>query len=749
VTGACSEAGAARAPGGRIELWAGAECTVNRVADRFFDQLVRTGHDVRLDDMDRIAALGVSACRFPVLWERVSDAAVTRLDFDWCDVRLDRLRILQVRPVFGLVHHGSGPYGTDLRAQSFVEGLARYAEQVARRYPWVTDFTPVNEPVTTARFSALYGHWYPHARDTAAFFRALVTEVLATRAAMAAIRRITPHARLVQTEDAGHTFSTPPLAYQASYENQRRRLGLDLLTGKVDQSHPLRRHLVAGGIDPSTLDELVAHPCPPDIIGLNYYVTSDRFLDHRIQRYPEHCRGGNERQRYADVEAVRVAGVEILGHRRVLLDWFRRYRIPVALTEVHLACTREQQLRWFLEAWHGAKEARLAGADVRAVTAWAIFGAFDWDSLVTHSRGSYESGVFDIRARAPRETAMTEMMRCLSKMDKYHHAATCAVGWWRSDSRVLYRKESSGTRTRGPCAGPPLVIVGTSLLAEGLRSACDHRGLPRATESLLERNHDSGAAPWAVILAPDLVTYGRRAITRALRTELERAARLAAYCSRRGIPMAVFSTEAVFDGRKECPYSEGDETRPVSVLGLALRTLERATLQSGKRAVVFRSGPLFDWPGDSDPVTQLMRRLYRGQPVWLPDDELVSPTFAPDCIDAALDLLIDGENGVLHLANPGATTLFELVRTLARRAGVSTERLARCARLRRGSAAEPRIRALLSARISMLRPLVIRLESYFEACRWRGDALTAGGSATMEANPVPPSEPFRETHPDA
>ena len=44
-----------------MELWAGVECTVNRVGDRYGDQLARSGHDARDDDLDRLAALGVAA----------------------------------------------------------------------------------------------------------------------------------------------------------------------------------------------------------------------------------------------------------------------------------------------------------------------------------------------------------------------------------------------------------------------------------------------------------------------------------------------------------------------------------------------------------------------------------------------------------------------------------------------------------------------------------------------------------------
>jgi dTDP-4-dehydrorhamnose reductase len=109
---------------------------------------------------------------------------------------------------------------------------------VARRYPAIDMFTPINEPLTTARFSCLYGHWYPHRKDTASFLRALVNECYGTALAMRAIRRITPHARLIQTEDVGKTFSTPLLRPQAEYENERRWLSLDLLCGRVDRHHP-------------------------------------------------------------------------------------------------------------------------------------------------------------------------------------------------------------------------------------------------------------------------------------------------------------------------------------------------------------------------------------------------------------------------------------------------------------------------------------------------------------------------------
>src|SRR5918997_5033171 len=145
-----------------LELWGGVECTGARVGDGYLDQIRRSGHQGRLEDLDLIANLGLRAIRYPVLWERVAPHGLESADWSWTDERLGRLRELGIRPIVGLVHHGSGPRHTSLVDPSFAEGLAEFARAVAERYPWVDAYTPVNEPLTTARFSGLYGHWYPH-----------------------------------------------------------------------------------------------------------------------------------------------------------------------------------------------------------------------------------------------------------------------------------------------------------------------------------------------------------------------------------------------------------------------------------------------------------------------------------------------------------------------------------------------------------------------------------------------------------
>jgi dTDP-4-dehydrorhamnose reductase len=424
-----------------IEVWAGVECTVNRVGDRYFDQSEMTGHARRVEDIDLLADLGVTAVRYPVLWERIAPDGLERADWRWTDERLERLRGRGVEPIAGLLHHGSGPLTTSLLDDRLPERLAEFARAVAQRYPWLRRFTPVNEPLTTGRFSALYGHWYPHAHDDRSFIRAVLVQCRATVLAMRAIREVIPEAVLIQTEDLGHTSSTPLLEYQAAFENERRWLSLDLLCGHIDAAHPLWRWLTRNGADDAELRwfaDAAQGGETPGIIGMNYYLTSERYLDEHIDRYPAQYTGGNGRHAYADVEVVRVHRQELMGHQSVLEQAWERYGLPVALTEVHLGCTRDEQLRWLMRAWDGAHEARASGVDVRAITPWAAFGSMDWSSLVTQANGDYEPGLFDARSVPPRPTALALALAQLARGERPIHPVLAEPGWWERPERFHY-----------------------------------------------------------------------------------------------------------------------------------------------------------------------------------------------------------------------------------------------------------------------------------------------------------------------
>jgi dTDP-4-dehydrorhamnose reductase len=649
---------------------------------------------------------------------------------------MDSLRRLQLMPIVGLVHHGSGPSYTNLLHPEFPEKLATYAGAVARRYPWVSAYTPVNEPLTTARFSCLYGHWYPHLRDALVFARALLLQCRATILAMRAIRNVNSAARLVQTEDLGKTFSTPTLAYQAEFENERRWLTFDLLCGRVVPDTPMWKYFRWLGVPPSELEWFVENQTTPDVLGVNHYLTSERFLDERVIRYPARFGGGNGRHVYADVEAVRVCAEGVAGPKAILREVWERYHLPLAITEVHLGCTREEQLRWLNEVWNAAIESRAEDVDVRAVTAWAAFGAFDWDSLLTRNNGSYEPGVFDLRSPAPRPTAIASLIQTVNSGQTFDHPALDAPGWWHRFDRLCYppvtRRDqgfaaSVGTIKSSGEASRPLLITGaTGTLGQAFARICGKRGLAyhllsRAHLDIAEQASVRAAldqyTPWAIINAAGYVRVDDAEAESEIcwRENVTGPVSLARECARRELPLVTFSSDFVFDGLKKTPYIESDVASPLNVYGKSKAEAEVRVLDEFSAALVIRTSAFFG-PWDSfNFVHSVLDNLSNGKSFVAPADISISPTYVPDLVNAALDLLIDAEQGVWHLANPTVMTWAEFARLVASKAGYDSARIECRSSESLGLAARrPVFTPLLSERGNFMPSIEDSLERFFQ-----------------------------------
>jgi dTDP-4-dehydrorhamnose reductase len=673
-------------PNREIELWAGIECTVNRVqdgaGDRYVDQLELSGHAARDADLDLLAWLGVPVVRYPVLWERVAPDGLDSARWDWVDRRLSRLRELGIRPIAGLLHHGSGPPSTSLLDPGFPQALARYARAVAERHPWVTDWTPVNEPLTTARFTTMYGHWHPHRRSFPDFVRAVVNQCRAVALAMAEIRSVVPGARLIQTEDVSRISSTPALAERAELDRGFRRLSLDLLCGLIGPEHPLWRDLLAAGADERELRAFRDDPCRVDLIGLNTYVTSDRFLDDRLERYPPALHGGDGTRRYVDVEAARVAESALAGHAALLEEAWQRYGRPLAITEVHLGCTRDEQLRWFAEAWTGARAARQRGADVRAVTAWSLLGSFGWERLVVDDRGAYEPGLYDLRAPEPRPTALAHAVRALAHGRAHDSPALDAPGWWRRPERVLFPAPVAIPPASASPEQRPIVVTGAGgTLGQALGQVCARRGLravllTRRELDVTDREAIDGVLerlrPWAVINAAGYVRVdeAERDPDRCWRENVTGAVTVAAAAHDVGARAVTFSSDLVFDGRSGSPYDENATPRPLSTYGRSKAVAEELVLTAVPDALVVRTAAFFGPWDPSNFVTVALETMSAGRTFAAAHDLTVSPTYVPDLADAVLDLLLDGAQGIWHVVNQGAVSWFELARRAADAAGL-------------------------------------------------------------------------------
>jgi dTDP-4-dehydrorhamnose reductase len=494
-----------------LEMWGGLECTLNRVKDRFVNQAEKNGHLNRLSDLQLFAELGLKKLRYPCLWEMVAPESLDHMDWSWLDERLGEMKRLGINPIAGFLHHGSGPRYTSLIDPELPQKMAIYARAFAQRYPWVEEYTPFNEINTTARFSCLYGHWYPHHKSDESYLKALIYQCQATALAMKEIRKINPQARLVQTDDMGKAQSTEELEYQRDFENERRWLAYDLLCGKVTEDHPLYNYFKSSGIDKKDLEWFEKNPCPPDIIGLNHYHLSNRFLDHRLELYPAWSHGTNGRDQYADVGAVDTGQAEPPTPEHILMEAWYRYQLPIAVTEVHTRGNRESQMRWLYQMWQSALRARDKGVEVRAITVWSLLGTYDWHNLCTKCEMFYESGVFDLRTvdGKPKATALAALVRDLATRGCSDSPLLEDEGIWKTQRRVLFGSATGAFSKIFHHRSRPILITGaTGTLGQAFARICgarniNYRLLKRSEMDIAAidnvRNVISEINPWAII----------------------------------------------------------------------------------------------------------------------------------------------------------------------------------------------------------------------------------------------------------
>lgn len=708
------------------DVWAGMECSINRIGDQFLDQLQLSGHYDRPDDIDRFAALGIKALQYPILWELHQPEKETVIDWDWTKSQLDKIQSHSITPIVGLVHHGSGPAFTNLLDEDFALGLSGFAKKVATQFPWLTYYKPVNEPLSTARFSGLYGFWYPHAKDDAVFVKILLNQLKAIVLSMEEIRKINPNAQLIQTEDLGKTYSTPTLQYQADFENHRRWLTYDILMGKLDSHHPLWDYFIGVGIPAKTLLFFQERPCPPDLLGVNHYVTSERFLDDDLSKYPTHLHGGNGRDAYVDVEAVRIQMDRPAGLKVLLQELQNRYAIDIALTEVHLHCTREEQLRWLKYTWETCTELNREGGRIKAFSVWALLGAYGWNKLLTRPDGDYESGIFDLRSPSPRPTALASFVTSLSSNQKFNHPVLKQKGWWQKENRFLHLA-SHNEYAFDSCPAPePLLIIGKNgALGRAFSLLCQQRGIKHRLLSRQEMDLCDVQSieknlklyrPWAVVNAAGYSRIDSAELEpqKCFDDNVVGVRNLARACKMFDIKMLTFSSSMVFDGMKNSPYLESDKVAPLNTYGRSKVEAEKIIVGAECQALVIRTSLFFSPWNQSHFVGEMVTSLQKNEPLFCPTNGFISPTYLPDLVHAALDLLIDDETGIWHLTNQGETNWIEFAREIARRTGHDTN-LIHSPAIRSVSLRAPRplYGILGSEKGIFLPPLTQALDHYF------------------------------------
>lgn len=111
-----------------------------------------------------------------------------------------------------------------------------------------------------------------------------------------------------------------------------------------------------------------------------------------------------------------------------------------------------------------------------------------------------------------------------------------------------------------------------------------------------------------------------------------------------------FSSDYVFDGKKNEEYLESDLKNPLSVYGYSKSLGEEHMLKENMNGVVIRTSWLFG-PAKLNFLNKIFNRTLAGETLNVVSDQIGKPTYTVDlakCVVENLDIL---DNGIYHLSN--------------------------------------------------------------------------------------------------
>jgi len=143
---------------------------------------------------------------------------------------------------------------------------------------------------------------------------------------------------------------------------------------------------------------------------------------------------------------------------------------------------------------------------------------------------------------------------------------------------------------------------------------------------------------------------------------------IALACRGKGIRIVHFSTDYIFDGRKETPYVEEDEPAPLNVYGASKLEGERFLQAFSDRWLLIRTAWLYGRNGKNF-VKTILEKAAAVKTLDVVDDQIGAPTYSWD-LSAAVQLLIEGgHEGLFHLTNRGRCSWHEFACKILQYAG--------------------------------------------------------------------------------
>jgi len=173
---------------------------------------------------------------------------------------------------------------------------------------------------------------------------------------------------------------------------------------------------------------------------------------------------------------------------------------------------------------------------------------------------------------------------------------------------------------------------------------------------------------------------------------------LALACRQLDAQLVHFSTDYVFDGTAQRPYSEDDPPHPLGAYAVSKFAGELCAQAYLEQPLIVRTCGVFGPGGlrtNRGNFVELMLRLATsGQPIRVVEDYIGSPTYAPALASRTIDLVEKNQHGVFHVGGGTAISWFNFAKMIFEAAGLKPPLHATNDREYRTPARRPRYSAL-------------------------------------------------------
>ena len=226
-----------------------------------------------------------------------------------------------------------------------------------------------------------------------------------------------------------------------------------------------------------------------------------------------------------------------------------------------------------------------------------------------------------------------------------------------------------------------IILGGRGMLGSDVAAECKRRGLDFEVFDLPEFDITNEQQLMTVVRQARTIincaayTNVEKAETEtelAFRVNAEAVGRLAYLARKSGAWVLHISTDFVFDGAEDKPYTEKDIPHPINAYGRTKLAGERMLIENRCKNCIMRVEWTYGIIGDNF-IKQILQKARTQNEMKVVDDQFGSPTATTEAAKAVCDLMQKKPTGIFHFASQGYTSRFDVAKFIAEKLALDVQ----------------------------------------------------------------------------